>query len=77
MIVGRDIPKVIEEWHEPSHDFGGKTAWRLHNAFTEVAKDVFDRNPLTASQRTIGLNSMFADAFARDLPRIDAVTVVN
>ena len=32
------IEKVIEEWDEPSHDFGGRTAWRLFNATTEALK---------------------------------------
>ena len=72
-IVGRDIPKVIDEWHEPKHDFGGKTAWRLHNAFTEVAKPTFERNPLTGASRTISLDGMFVKEFANDLPTLDEV----
>jgi hypothetical protein len=25
---------VVREWETPSHDWGGKTAWRLFNAAT-------------------------------------------
>jgi hypothetical protein len=32
------IEKVVGEWDEPSHDFGGRTAWRLFNATTEALK---------------------------------------
>jgi hypothetical protein len=35
------IPAVLEEWRKPRHtEFteGGKTAWRLMNAFTEILK---------------------------------------
>lgn len=32
------VEKVVAEWDEPSHDFGGRTAWRLFNAATEVLK---------------------------------------
>lgn len=38
------LGKVIEQWDEPAHDFGGRTAWRLFNATTEALKGspVFD-----------------------------------
>lgn len=32
------VEKVVNEWDEPSHDFGGRTAWRLFNATTEALK---------------------------------------
>ena len=32
------VQKVVNEWHEPSNDFGGKTIWRLFNAVTEALK---------------------------------------
>ncbi|MEQ9135741.1 MAG: hypothetical protein RLO51_11070 [Thalassobaculum sp.] len=28
------IPEVLHQWHEPAHDWGGETAWRLFNAAT-------------------------------------------
>jgi hypothetical protein len=32
------VKKVVEQWHDPIHDFGGKTVWRLFNAVTEALK---------------------------------------
>lgn len=32
------VEKVVQEWDEPSHDFGPRTVWRLHNAVTEALK---------------------------------------
>ena len=32
------VAKVVEQWHNPDHDFGGKTIWRLFNAVTEALK---------------------------------------
>ena len=41
-VIGTDlIPAVLTEWRTPRHpEFtpGGKTAWRLFNAFTEAFK---------------------------------------
>ncbi len=53
------IGKVIEQWDEPAHDFGGRTAWRLFNATTEALKGgpVFDM-----PARTIGLQSLLDEA---------------
>jgi hypothetical protein len=35
----RKLPKVLQEWREPSHQaFQPRSAWSLCNAFTEVAK---------------------------------------
>lgn len=49
------LGKVIEQWDEPQHDFGGRTAWRLFNATTEALKGspVFDM-----PARTIKLQSL-------------------
>ena len=53
------VEKVIKEWDEPSHDFGGRTAWRLFNATTEALKGA----PLhDIPVRTIGLQAMLDDA---------------
>ena len=32
------VKKVVDQWHEPNHDFGGKTVWRFFNAVTEALK---------------------------------------
>ena len=47
--------KVIEQWDNPDHDFGGRTAWRLFNAVTEALKG----SPvLDMPQRTIKLQTL-------------------
>lgn len=52
------VKKVIDEWDEPSHDFGGRTAWRLFNATTEALKGA----PLhDIPPRTMGLQAMLDD----------------
>ena len=57
----RDLPKVLHEWREPSHEaFQPRTAWSLLNAFTEVAKTRFQNNPTMAAAQTIRLNKLFA-----------------
>ena len=49
------VEKVVKEWDEPSHDFGGRTAWRLFNAATEALKG----SPLPQMpQRTITLQAL-------------------
>lgn len=35
------IKYIVEQWHSPLHEeFSSKTAWSLHNCFTEVFKDL-------------------------------------
>jgi hypothetical protein len=61
------VEKVINEWDEPTHDFGGRTAWRLFNATTEALKGA----PLhDIPMRTIGLQAMLdrAAGFTPQLP---------
>lgn len=41
------VPKVISEWHNPSHDeFSNRNVWRLYNAFTEALKGNLNALPL-------------------------------
>jgi hypothetical protein len=55
----RDLPKVLDAWRNPPHaEFAPRTAWSLTNAFTEVAKGWFGRNPTGASAGTIRLNRL-------------------
>ena len=55
------IDDVLNEWSRPTHDYGGKTAWRLFNAATFVlAGKVVERPKLTSElhrimDRTCGL----------------------
>lgn len=59
------VPKVVQEWDEPSHDFGGRTVWRLHNAVTETLKGTQIQ---LLPQRTIGLNAL-CDEYTGFIPR--------
>jgi len=55
-----DVPRVLKEWREPSHEaFKDRTAWSLHNAYTEVLKSTFQRNPDKATGRTVRLTRLF------------------
>ena len=56
-----NIPGVLREWREPRHpEFceGGRTAWRLFNAFTESLKGSLDALP----RRTQGLHGLLDSA---------------
>ena len=56
-IVTSQIPNVLEEWRNPSHEaFAPRNAWSLFNAFTEVAKGI---NPNTMVNRTQALHGLF------------------
>ncbi len=47
-------------WHK---DFYPRNAWSLFNVFTENHKQYTERNPFTASQRSIRLSQMFSQTF--------------
>ncbi len=56
-ITASQVPSVLKEWREPSHDaFIPRNAWSLFNAFTEVFKTI---NPQTAIQRGQALHGLF------------------
>jgi len=64
------VEKVVQEWDEPSHDFGPRTAWRLHNATTEALKGV----PMhDIPNRTIILNALLDEVtgFTPKMPDIE------
>lgn len=81
-ITTQSIPAVLQEWRHPRHEefrSGGKTAWRLYNAFTEVAKG---SQLNTLVRRSEGLHGLL-DAhtgvlFADELPPLpkDAAEIV-
>jgi hypothetical protein len=49
------LPKVLQEWREPSHDaFAPRNVWSLQNAFTEVFKGRVDLLP----ERTMKLHQL-------------------
>jgi hypothetical protein len=53
------LPAVLAEWREPSHDeFGPRTRWSLFNAFTEVLRPFSESNPQAFAGRTFRLNQL-------------------
>ena len=63
-----EIVHVVRQWRDPAHDeFKPRTAWSLHNAFTEVGKRIERRNGNVHAERSVRLSGLFADTFASDL----------
>ena len=61
-IPASGVGRVADLWFEPPHpEFTDRTAWSLHNAFTEYAKARQRRNPFTAARETMVLNQLFLD----------------
>lgn len=58
------VPKVVQEWDEPSHDFGGRSVWRLFNAATEALKGT---NIHEMPNRTIELQAL-CDEYTQFMP---------
>ncbi len=55
------LPKVLERWERPRTPelFGGRNAWRLFNAFTEVLKS---RSPRQQMEDSLRLTRVFREA---------------
>jgi hypothetical protein len=51
------LPKVLERWEHPAMPelFGGRNAWLLFNAFTEVLKSRSPRAQMEGSLRLSGI----------------------
>jgi hypothetical protein len=54
------LPKVLDRWEKPLQPeiFGGKTAWLLFNAFTEVIKT---RSPRQQMEDSLRLTQVFRE----------------
>jgi hypothetical protein len=53
------LPAVLAEWREPSHDdFEPRTRWSLFNAFTEILRPFSQSNPQAFAGRTFKLNHL-------------------
>ncbi|MBI2806043.1 MAG: hypothetical protein HYX68_13770 [Planctomycetes bacterium] len=58
----RALPAVIQEWRQPSHDFGPEPSlWRLFNAWTTVLAPVAKRSPQRFASLTMDLQRMLDD----------------
>jgi hypothetical protein len=59
IVSHRQMPTVVKEWREPSHDdFGERNVWSLFNAFTEALKPIGKSNPQAFAGRTFRLNGL-------------------
>jgi hypothetical protein len=55
----RALPAVIQEWRQPSHDYGSEpSVWRLLNAWTGVLGPVAKRSPQRFAALTMDLQRM-------------------
>jgi hypothetical protein len=55
-ITTTQVPQVLQEWREPSHDeFAPRNAWSLFNAFTEAQKGLAPNTIIARSQALHGL----------------------
>src|SRR5262249_42262060 len=71
IISHRQLPGVLREWREPSHDdFGPRNRWSLFNAFTEALKPLAQSNPQAFTGRTFALNRLLVppDEGPADVP---------
>ena len=67
-ITSGEIADVVSEWRTPRYEeFAPRTAWSLHNAFTEVGKRIQSKNGTLHSERLVRLSGLFADSYAADL----------
>ena len=73
IVTSRLLPKVIDEWRNPSFDdFTDHSAWSLWNCFTTVlGRTVQGTHPAKAAATTIRLQGLFSDE-PRDLARASA-----
>jgi hypothetical protein len=71
VITVGEIGDVVNEFRKPRfEEFAPRTAWSLHNAFTEVGKRIQQKNGVLHASRMVRLSGLFADSFASDLKLI-------
>lgn len=59
-VTPRSLPKVLKEWHDPSHEeFSPRTGYSLFNAFTEAYKDGKNLFFNGFTDKTLGLHRQF------------------
>jgi Domain of unknown function (DUF932) len=59
IVAQSQLGSIFAEYHEPRHqEFQARTAWSLLNAFTEVLRNLQERNPNELARRTMRLQAM-------------------
>lgn len=65
IVAQNQLGAIFGEYHEPRHDaFRPRTAWSLLNAFTEILRDMQDKNPNELAKRTMRLQAMLTQPAA-------------
>lgn len=75
IVAQSQLGAIFAEYHEPRHaEFRPRTAWSLLNAFTEILRDLQERNPNELARRTMRLQAMLTQpaAAADVIPMIAA-----
>ena len=76
IVANAGIAKVLKQWRGSDHEeFAPRTAWSLHNAYTEVFKG---SNPVDLTARSLrlhGLLDLVATEDGNDPDQIDLLTV--
>ena len=63
IITVNDLPKVLREWRNPSHEeFVPRTAWSLYNAYTAALNGRSQTNPQAHSVATMRVARLFGPA---------------
>ena len=59
LVSHRQLPAVIQEWREPTHEaFADRTLWSLYNGFTRVLADRAKQNPQAHAALTMRLQAL-------------------
>lgn len=61
IITTNDLPKVVHEWRNPSHEeFSPRTAWSLYNAYTAALNGRAQSNPQAHAVSTMRVAGLFS-----------------
>jgi hypothetical protein len=68
ILTGSQIPKVLKEWDEPSHQefAGSRNCWRMFNAVTEVIRPRSQNQMVNLSARTRALHGLLDEVAGID-----------
>lgn len=75
-VSNRALPDVIQEWRQPSFDYGSEPSlWRLFNAWTTVLAPIAKRSPQRFASLTMDLQRMLDEHLPSPLISLGSVPV--
>jgi len=77
IISHRYLPRVIDSWQSPAHDFGPPTLYRLMQAFTTVLTDRVKTNPQVFAAQTIAITGLLGGFIGLDSPELNDGNVIE